>query len=468
MASKDEQITKHLRSPKSENHDPIIGKLQTSLEFRIGCKLPTNHDILSYFLYLNSNSMANCSKDQVAKVVIDKLEIIWKNSGIPYTEYKSERSKKMLQKLYLSYDKLRKNVNKPFFAAQKEAFIPQLEELFDIAKLNAEDLIRQDKLQTKKDIQDDIKFLSDQRSERKQSLGAIDENYARKELKRVTKVIRHEQSATKEQEHCAKLFSCDKDDPSSINEPESDDLDFVPKVEVQPQILKLPTNPLSSPTISKTADRLGMSVRDRTMFMASVIKAGGGSVTDFKVSKTSSHRASQSVRLKEHNKIVEEFRAPKFSVLHWDGKIIPNEVGVQNNRLAILISGSPDHIEGKLLGVPIVEDGTGECEASSIESLIDRWGVRTNVKALCFDTTASNSGQWKGACILLERKLDKKLLMLGCRHHILELILGAAYKKTFGDTKSPINEGFKQFREKWSTINIESGFKTLTRAEALA
>lgn len=39
--------------------------------------------------------------------------------------------------------------------------------------------------------------------------------------------------------------------------------------------------------------------------------------------------------------------------------------------------------------------------------------------------------------------------------------LGSAYKKTFGDTKSPINEVFKQFRIKWTTINIESGFKTL-------
>lgn len=61
------------------------------------------------------------------------------------------------------------------------------------------------------------------KGEKKQSLGAIDKNYARKELKRVSKVIRHEQGATQEKEHCTKEFSCDKDDLSSINEPESDD-----------------------------------------------------------------------------------------------------------------------------------------------------------------------------------------------------------------------------------------------------
>ena len=80
--------------------------------------------------------------------------------------------------------------------------------------------------------------------------------------------------------------------------------------------------------MSKTADHLGMSIRDRIMFKASVIKAGGGSVTGFKVSAATSDRASQVVRLYEHEKIIKEFSAPKFSVLHWDGKIIHNELGI--------------------------------------------------------------------------------------------------------------------------------------------
>ena len=45
--------------------------------------------------------------------------------------------------------------------------------------------------------------------------------------------------------------------------------------------------------------------------------------------------------------IAESFKAPHFSVLHWDGKIIPNELRKKTNRLAIGIGGPPDHCQGQ-------------------------------------------------------------------------------------------------------------------------
>ncbi|KAF0744220.1 Uncharacterized protein FWK35_00019537, partial [Aphis craccivora] len=54
--------------------------------------------------------------------------------------------------------------------------------------------------------------------------------------------------------------------------------------------------------------------------------------------------------------------------------------------------------------------------------------LRPPVQALCCDTTASNTGRLKGACILLEQKLEREILYLPCRHHILEVVLRSAFE----------------------------------------
>ena len=40
-----------------------------------------------------------------------------------------------------------------------------------------------------------------------------------------------------------------------------------------------------------------------------------------------------------------------------------------------------------------------------------------------FDTTSSNTGLLSGACVILDQLLGRPLLNLGCRHHVLELVL---------------------------------------------
>ena len=85
-----------------------------------------------------------------------------------------------------------------------------------------------------------------------------------------------------------------------------------------------------------------------------------------------------------------------------------------------------------------------------------------HVLGLVFDTTASNTG-WKiGTCVLLEKLLCKKLMMLACRHHFYERILSAVYRAIFGPTSGPDNADFEKFRDlHWKHINTESGFHVL-------
>ena len=48
---------------------------------------------------------------------------------------------------------------------------------------------------------------------------------------------------------------------------------------------------------------------------------------------------------------------------------------------------------------------TGEAQADAVMEQIGAWGLKENVKALVFDTTASNSGVRKGATVRLMQAL---------------------------------------------------------------
>ena len=55
--------------------------------------------------------------------------------------------------------------------------------------------------------------------------------------------------------------------------------------------------------------------------------------------------------------------------------------------------------------------------ATAIISALQEWDVDDRVKAMCFNTTASNTRYRTGAYILLEQKLGGQRLHLACRHH---------------------------------------------------
>ena len=75
------------------------------------------------------------------------------------------------------------------------------------------------------------------------------------------------------------------------------------------------------------------------------------------------------------------------------------------------------------------------------------WGITDNVQALSFDTTSSNTGRHNGACILIEQKLKRNMFYFACRHHVLELILGAAFSAVLKGTSGPEVTLFKRFKD---------------------
>ncbi|KAG8184204.1 hypothetical protein JTE90_015566 [Oedothorax gibbosus] len=100
-----------------------------------------------------------------------------------------------------------------------------------------------------------------------------------------------------------------------------------------------------------------------------------------------------------------------------------------------------------------MENSNGLAQAKAVFSEINKWGAAEKIEAMCFNTTAANTGCWKGTCTLLEQYFEKHLLYLACRHHILELLLKAVFESKFGATTGPQPEMFKKFQMKWPVLD---------------
>ena len=93
-------------------------------------------------------------------------------------------------------------------------------------------------------------------------------------------------------------------------------------------------------------------------------------------------------------------------------------------------------------------------EADTVKTMLDTWGIAEKIIACGFDTTSSNTGVHKGCCTVLQQLLGRQMLWVACRHHILELVLKAAFTELFGDTVGPEESFFKFMKPSWTTLDL--------------
>jgi len=102
-------------------------------------------------------------------------------------------------------------------------------------------------------------------------------------------------------------------------------------------------------------------------------------------------------------------------VVHWDGKIMTDtnnkDLKSKVDRLAVVVTGR--ELE-KILGIVKLPSGTGTAQASATHQLLELWSMTSDVVAMCFDTTSTNTGTVKGACSVRdssEQKFDLSTLL---------------------------------------------------------
>ena len=85
-----------------------------------------------------------------------------------------------------------------------------------------------------------------------------------------------------------------------------------------------------------------------------------------------------------------------------------------------------------------------------MDSLDRNVTLADSIKALCFDTTSSNTGRISGACTLVEQQhVGRNVLQLACRHHIHEIMLEETFSTTIGPSSGPEIQLFKRFKAFW-------------------
>jgi hypothetical protein len=182
-----------------------------------------------------------------------------------------------------------------------------------------------------------------------------------------------------------------------------------------------------TPRLSAALDKCKISDRDAVHLLTACVEAISLNPLDFVINRTSIRRSRQHFRELKSSSIKSKFfdLNLNFLTIHWDSKLLPDITGkTEVDRLPIIATG-PDTVQ--LLGVPELSAGTGYEVSSAVYDTLEDWSLLHKVQAFVFDTTASNTGRLNGACVLLEHKLDRDILYLACRHHILETILQSVF-----------------------------------------
>ncbi|KAG0721942.1 hypothetical protein GWK47_045420 [Chionoecetes opilio] len=66
---------------------------------------------------------------------------------------------------------------------------------------------------------------------------------------------------------------------------------------------------------------------------------------------------------------------------------------------------------------------TGTAQGEAVLKAISEAQLQTRVQGLVFDTTASNTGLYEGACVKIQEGLGRELIWVACRHHVLEVVI---------------------------------------------
>ena len=108
-------------------------------------------------------------------------------------------------------------------------------------------------------------------------------------------------------------------------------------------------------------------------------------------------------------------------------------------------------------GIPATEGSDAATITSEIFRMFELNNVdTTTIVGLVFDTTNTNSGWIRGIAVQVEERLGRPLMRLACRHHVAELICGAACKEVFGETESPNEPCFVAFCKEWESLDKTS------------
>lgn len=418
-----------------------------------GSKLPSNRDALGVFLRRHVEEKETI-RESATKTIRDLIPFWVGKARIPVRP--EHHAIKQLEILFQTWKDLKRLRNRrtPAQIKKEETFVDNLDDLFDISHANALSMIV---------LQEDKEFLLAQREKgRRGTIGSVDKTLSAKEERIMHKRKDEDMRKKRSREECeastskevilASSSSSEEGNSGNSSEGHISELSDEGE-EPHPKRSRAKRN-IVTPSLAAALDRTGVSDRKATIVLTETAISLGHDPHNLAINRTTIARSRQKARAEFARQIKKEFHANEPLTVHWDGKLLQDLTSKEHvDRLPILVSGPSIN---KLLGVPKLTSGTGELQAHAIFDALQEWGVCETVAAMCFDTTAANTGRRSGACVLLEQILGRGLLYLACRHHIMELVLSAAFQSTMGESSGPEVLLFKRFQARWESFNSTS------------
>ena len=338
----------------------LIGKPSASIS---GAKLPTCRQVMKYFLYLRHNPenvKKGLSNEEIVYSVADSVTVFWQMARIK-TKYRQNCMLDIMA-LYQEWVGLSKHIDRLSDPGEKhKKYALTLNCLFDIGAPDAMDKILKSRLLSSEQKEEDIRFYNDQKTDRKAVMSGHDkifENKVHRSLKRKRGVKLQSKSEALE---CLADISTgresgsdDNDESEKTIEIAEEDADFKINERCDKHdyvTLSFPRKIMQCEQITEAADRLKLSDNEVTMIVSSVLKAAGGDLDQFDISRSTTRRNRMANRLKLADFAIDQVRGnpPHFCTLHWDGKLLADMRGESCERLAVLVSGAPNYTEGKAI-----------------------------------------------------------------------------------------------------------------------
>lgn len=145
-----------------------------------------------------------------------------------------------------------------------------------------------------------------------------------------------------------------------------------------------------TPCVTSTLDRTKVSSRQAAYLICAFATSLNADIKSINCSASSIHRHRKRLRSSIVSELKKNLQSSPSLVLHWDGKLLPDDDSKKVERLPIIVSGESTE---QLLGVPKLHPATGIKQATAIVDILDDWKLENSIKAICFDTTSVNTGK---------------------------------------------------------------------------
>ena len=417
-------------------------------------KLPSRGEVLKvlFDFHIQKEHSLNDSVKETVTMILQ----IWERARIP-TRAKNHLWDQ-LRRLHKEWQGLKKNITRKSATEEgkRDAFRDSLDNVFDIAHEQAMTMIK---------IEEDRQFLKAQREKgRHGSIAGIDVKLAKQEERALA---RSAAVAVREEQHHASSAAVtdvvvldSSSEETALSADSSEEEPKKPSTSSGSRRRKRGKISVVTREVAAALDRTKTSSRNATYIFSAMATSDQftAPVSELMISPSSVQRARKVQRAALAAEIRESFHPLVPLTLHWDGKIMPNYTGTEQlsvDRLPIMVSGKE---VTKLLAIPKLYSGTAAIMAEACMAEIRSWELENRIVALCFDTTASNTGIKGGVCIKLETELGKDLLNLACRHHVSEIVLEKVFS-LYDVSRSSKIEIFSHFRDFWPNID-QSKYRT--------